>query len=76
MNDRLSQAAGLLARALKQLEHAHRSLNQARRCAARCCEEKLDQGTSDLLRGVSNVAADLRTLLGIVRARSVEGTTR
>ncbi len=75
MNTVLSHAADLLTRALKQVEHAHRHLNQARRYAATHGQETLEQGTCDLIEGISRLTTDLQTLLGVLRARAHAGET-
>ena len=75
MNIVLSHAADLLTRALKQVEHAHRHLNEARRYAAKHGQETLEQGTFDLIERISKLTTDLRTLLGVLRARADSSET-
>jgi hypothetical protein len=73
MNTVLSHALNLLTRALSHVEHAHR----ARRYAATHNQEPLEQGTTEIIEGISRLRTDLQTLLGGLRARaSADGTER
>jgi hypothetical protein len=70
MNSVLFHAADKLARALRQVNLAHRDLSQVKRYAKQHDILTLEHGTSDLIQCVARLSTDLETLLGVVRARA------
>ena len=68
MNYPLVRAGDRLALALKQTEQAQRNLIQVQAWAERYSHQHLGQGTLDLVHRLSQLTADLRSLVAVVYA--------
>ncbi len=70
MNHALLKAADKLSLALKQSEQAHRNLRLLRLWAQRNDLLHLDQGAQDLAHRMDQLAADIRSLVVVLRAQA------
>lgn len=63
-----------LTLALKHAEQAHRNLSLVQVWASRKNQRHLEQGMQDLIGRMARLAADVRTLIAVLRAQTLDVT--